>query len=423
MNLAAQSFNVATSLRRHVDRLCSEEFSGRKAGTEGERKAAAYIFDALEGAGAVMLTDKGGQDFKIINGDDAIASMNIVGIVEGYDETLRGEYIVVGAHMDHMGVNPLTINGRKTTQLYPGADANASGVAMMIELARLVRDNSWMFPRSVIFVGFGAAECGLAGSWYFANRAFEQIGQVKAMVNLDMIGRGDEKNPFQVFSQMAPGDFDYLMARTKEEPVGQAPVFASSVLAASDYLPFYEKKIPVVHFTTGMTREYQTVRDVPSLVLYDRMESGCCFIYHFLKVLASQEEIPAIGSERSGKMGEERVYSPSECDVRPQFFHSDERHFLESWVYKYQKYPKAAVEHNIKGTVLVSFIVEKDGSVTNVQIERGVDELLDDEAIRVISVSPKWIPGQVKGSKVRTRITIPVEFRLAKDSGGFKLRK
>jgi len=60
----------------------------------------------------------------------------------------------------------------------------------------------------------------------------------------------------------------------------------------------------------------------------------------------------------------------------------------------------------------MSFIVEKDGSVTNVTVEHGVDQLLDDEAVRVIEVSPKWIPGQIKGNKVRTKIVIPVEFRL-----------
>ena len=63
--------------------------------------------------------------------------------------------------------------------------------------------------------------------------------------------------------------------------------------------------------------------------------------------------------------------------------------------------------------MLVSFIIEKDGSVTNVEVEHGLDDMLDDEAVRVISISPKWIPGQIKGKKVRTRMVIPVEFRLS----------
>ena len=74
----------------------------------------------------------------------------------------------------------------------------------------------------------------------------------------------------------------------------------------------------------------------------------------------------------------------------------------------------SAIEQNVQGQVLVSFIVEQDGSVTDVRVEHGIDERLDDEAVRVVSVSPKWIPGQIKGRKVRTRIVIPVEFRLKK---------
>ena len=82
-------------------------------------------------------------------------------------------------------------------------------------------------------------------------------------------------------------------------------------------------------------------------------------------------------------------------------------------MYKYLKYPEAAIERNLQGQVLVSFIIEKDGSVTNVEVERGIDELLDDEAVRVISISPKWIPGKIRGEKVRTRMVLPVEFRLS----------
>ena len=98
--------------------------------------------------------------------------------------------------------------------------------------------------------------------------------------------------------------------------------------------------------------------------------------------------------------------------MRPQFFHSNEKHFLTHWVYKYLKYPASAIRENVQGQVLVSFIIEKDGSVTNVEVEHGIDDRLDDEAVRVIAVSPKWIPGRIRGEKVRTRIVIPVEFRL-----------
>ena len=130
--LAAQNFAVAPSLRRHVEALSSEEMEGRRAGTAGERMAARYLYDALRDAGVLMLTDSLGQDFRITGDAGDIRSQNIVGIVEGSDPQLREEYIVVGAHYDHLGTHTLTVDGEPVVQLYPGADANASGVASVV---------------------------------------------------------------------------------------------------------------------------------------------------------------------------------------------------------------------------------------------------------------------------------------------------
>ena len=94
---------------------------------------------------------------------------------------------------------------------------------------------------------------------------------------------------------------------------------------------------------------------------------------------------------------------------------SDPRKFLQEWVYKYIKYPESAVRDGIQGRVMVDFIIEKDGKVTDVRVIRGVSEELDAEAVKVVSASPKWKPGRMNGNKVRTSMTIPVEFRLEKN--------
>ena len=412
--LAAQNFAVAPQLRDHVGALCGWDMEGRLAGSEGERQAAAYVYRALADAGVVMLTDERGQDFTIAREGDTIRSCNIVGIVEGADPVLREEYIVVGAHLDHLGTHTLTVDGEPVVQVYPGADANASGVAVLLEVARMVSAYKGLFPRSILFVGFGAGEQGVAGAWYFVNRAFEQIRNVRAMVDLDMLGRSGEDAAFRCFTQADAAERDRLLDLVCREPVVTWPEPLRQVIPTSDYMPFYERNIPVFLFTSGVSREYRTIRDVPRLLDYGAMEARCNYLYHFLRVLAAQDEIakPGEDPQKSVRKQAERVYAASECDVRPQFFHSNEKHFLESWVYKYLKYPRKAIEQNLQGQVLVSFVIEKDGSVTDVRVEHGVDELLDDEAVRVVSVSPRWIPGQVRGVKVRTRIVIPVEFRL-----------
>lgn len=411
--LAAQNFAVAPALRQHVAALCDEELDGRKAGSEGERLAARYIYDALADAGVLMLTDSLGQDFAIAAGGDSIRSRNVVGIVEGSDPELRGEYIVVGARYDHLGTHTLTIDGEPVTQVFPGADCNASGVAVMLEVARMVAQYSGLFRRSVIFVGFGAGEQGMAGAWYFANRAFSEIRAVDAMVDLSCLGRTGNDRPLSCFSQLGDVDYNHLFTQTQEQPVTLLPVRSRELPVSSDCLAFYERQIPVFLFTRGTAREHRTIRDTPRQLDYAEMEATCNYLYHFLLVLADQDEISSRDADPAKqKARAERVYAASECDVRPQFFHSNEKHFLTSWVYKYLRYPERAIRGKLQGQVLVSFVVEKDGSVTNVTVEHGVDELLDDEAVRVVSVSPKWIPGQIKGEKVRTRIVIPVEFRL-----------
>ena len=76
------------------------------------------------------------------------------------------------------------------------------------------------------------------------------------------------------------------------------------------------------------------------------------------------------------------------------------------------KYPTVAVENGVQGRVLVGFIVERDGSLSNVKVERSVDPELDKEAVRVVKAMPKWQPGKLKGSAVRVKFTVPIVFRM-----------
>ena len=156
----------------HVTYLSSDSLEGRMAGSPGEAAAAEYMYDCLYEAGVMMLTPRTGQDFSIVTEGDTVYSRNVVGIVEGYDEVLKNQYIVIGANLDHIGSNVLTVDGNPVRQIFPGANDNASGIASIIEVARRVASSSFFFRRSIVFVGFGAKEQGMAGSWYFANRAF-----------------------------------------------------------------------------------------------------------------------------------------------------------------------------------------------------------------------------------------------------------
>jgi TonB family protein len=182
-------------------------------------------------------------------------------------------------------------------------------------------------------------------------------------------------------------------------------------------------------FTTGKYSEHNTERDTQSILDYDTMEKELEYIYNFLLEVAGTSQTLAFRESRVPARGPayDDVVSYYDCDQRPTFLNSaDIAPFMEKWVYPNLKYPEGAVRDGVQGRVMVDFIIDKDGKVTDVRVVRGIDIELDEEAVRVISASPKWKPGRVNGQKVRTSITVPVEFRLKKKTskgGNFGFKK
>ncbi len=151
------------------------------------------------------------------------------------------------------------------------------------------------------------------------------------------------------------------------------------------------------------------------------MEKELEYIYSFVQQLANgQKPLFRNSDAPRGEKARTNVYAYSDVDVKPLFLNSsDPRTFMERWVYPYLKYPKYAAENGIQGRVLVEFVVDEKGEVKDVEVVRGVHESLDQEALRVVSASPKWRPGRHHGKKVNVAITVSVEFRLDKDKGKF----
>lgn len=417
---------VVAAMKSHVRMLSSAHLEGRKAGSEGEKEAAAYVGEMFREYGLDLLTPVDGEVFGIMkeNGD-TLTSRNVIACVEGYDKSLRDNYIVVGARLDNSGTMTMTVDGKPVERIYYGANGNASGLAVLVELARMVKTNSIMFRRSVLFVAFGASEETFAGSWYFLNRSFSQSDRIDAMINLDMLGTG--YNGFYAYTS-SNADMNAVINTLAGElqPI-HAEITAAEVYP-SDHRAFYAKDIPSVHFTTGQYPEHNTDRDTQSIIDYENMERETEYIYNYLLALANLNDAPSfrpVSKETKGASYED-VVGYFDCDQRPQFLNSsDPAQFLEKWVYQYLKYPESSLQGGEQGKVMVEFIIEKDGKVSNVRAVKGVSDALDAEAVKVIAASPKWKPGKVKGNKVRTMITIPVEFRLEKKGtkGNFGIKR
>lgn len=410
---------TVASLKSHVRELSAAHLEGRKAGSEGEKAAAEYVAQTLKSYGLDVLTPAEGDVFGLkTESGDTLTSRNVTAFVQGYDKNLRDRYIVVGARLDNLGMMTMTVDGKPVERVYCGANGNASGLAVLMELARMVQTNSIMFRRSVLFVAFGASMESFAGSWYFLNRSFAaDADKIDAMVNLDMLGTG--YNGFYAYTA-SNMDLNSMIRTLTGELQPVLPEIVSNEVYPSDHRAFYDKEIPAVHFTTGRYPERNTDRDTQSIIDYENMERELEYIYNFTLALANASDAPSFRSDRISQkaVSDESVTAYNDCDQRPMFLNSqDPRKFLKEWVYQYLKYPERALRDGIQGRVQVDFIVEKDGRVTNVKVSKGVSEELDAEAVKVISASPKWKAGRVDGEKVRTAMTVPVEFRLEKKGG------
>ena len=399
------------ALREHVGYLASAALEGRAAGSEGELEAADYVREVLGAYGVELLSGPDGDVFGIKRDNgDTLVSRNVIGVIEGYDKSLRDRYIVIGARLDNIGTRTITIDGQPYTRIYNGANGNASGVAMMLELARLLKTNSLMLKRSVVFVAFGASLESQIGSWYFLNRSFPAADRIDAMINLDVLGRGQG---FYAYTG-SNADLNRILNRVNSTLQPVKPEITAAEPLDSDHRMFYASEIPSVLFTTGTYPEYGTDRDTPSILQYDDMERELEYLYNFSMELVNGAA-PAFRPEEgaSAPAGTAGAIPYYECDIPPTFLGStDPKVFLEKWVYTYLKYPNEAVRNGIQGRVLVDFVIDEKGRVKDVKVLRGVDPLLDAEAVKVVAASPDWKPARLQGKKVRSETSLYVEFKL-----------
>lgn len=405
---------IVAAMKGHVRELSAASAEGRKAGSEGESTAAEYVRSMFLEYGIDVISPEGGDIFGLrTEAGDTLTSRNVVGFVQGYDKNLRDKYIVVGARLDNLGSMTMTVDGRPVERVYYGANGNASGLAMMLELARMVQTNSILFRRSVLFVAFGASAHTYAGAWYFLNRSFGDADRIDAMINLDMVGTG--YNGFYAYTSSNP-DLNAILRMQAAELQPILPSLTAEEPYPSDHRAFYSKEVPSVMFTTGRYPEHNTDKDTQGIIDFETMERELEYVFNYTVALANTGMMLSFkASQQTLPEGSNDVVSFYDCDLRPLFSNNpDPRYFLKEWVYHYLKYPQAAVRDGIQGTVMVQFIIEKDGKVTDVKVVKGVDPELDEEAVRVVAASPKWKAGKMGGNKVRAALTLPIEFRLEK---------
>jgi Peptidase family M28 len=262
----ASSKPEQTRLRAVVEKLAAPEFAGR-SGAGGER-AAEYLVDRFR---ALKLQPLFGHEYlQPIPGTEegTVQGRNVGAMLRGRDPALREEWVILAAHFDHLGV--------RRGQLYPGADDNASGVAMMLEVARSMTELRPPPKRSMMFIGFDLEEVGLYGSRYFVAHPPVPLEKVLLFVTADMIGRSlagvCDPHVFAIGTEHSPGVRPWIDQAGRGRPLKVCLLGADLlVLNRSDYGPFRSKSIPFLFFTTGENPRYHTPEDTPETLDYPKL--------------------------------------------------------------------------------------------------------------------------------------------------------
>jgi hypothetical protein len=225
----------------------------QKAIDEG-RKPASYIVDAS----VAIQTNTSVKD---------MSARNVVGVLEGSDPALRNEVVVIGAHYDHVGF--LKNHAPGEDYIFNGADDNASGTSAVMAIASAFHARMERPRRTVLFIFFAGEEKGLFGSQAYAGHPLYPMDSTVAMINLDMVGRGNMDTLFVCGISRSPD-----MIRINEEEnrsIGFTLVYGQeSFLGRSDQASFLKKHVPVIFLNTGEHPDYHKVSDEVSRINFDK---------------------------------------------------------------------------------------------------------------------------------------------------------
>ncbi|MGE0021109.1 MAG: M28 family peptidase [Draconibacterium sp.] len=232
---------------------------------------------------------------------------NVVALLQGTDANLKNEYVVVGAHYDHLGMGGPGSGSRMvdTVAVHNGADDNASGVATIIQLAEKLaglKNNK----RSIIFVAFGAEEMGLVGSKAFVNKPPVETDKMAAMFNFDMVGRLDAQNGLSIGGSQTGKESEALMNQLN---TGFNLAFSPEGVGPSDHASFYLQNIPVFFVSTGAHSDYHTPLDDAELINFEGVKKVADYATLLVENvsnretnLAFQESGPKFQRSRGGKL-------------------------------------------------------------------------------------------------------------------------
>ena len=253
----------SNDLKSALTYFSSETFEGRASGTEGNRKARDYIIEELKKAEIQPGNgDKWTQEFRYSRSETATTE-NIIGFIEGTDPVLKNQYLVLGAHMDHLG--------KQNSTIYYGADDNGSGTISVINIARVLKSKPGGLKRSLVIILFSAEELGLIGSRYYVDNPIYPLEQTVLMLNLDMIGYS--RGRLQALGAASANGVEPRLTSILESFPDLDVTITEDSGGRSDHAPFFQKGVPITTFHTGVDHpHYHRPTDTSEKIDYEGLK-------------------------------------------------------------------------------------------------------------------------------------------------------
>ena len=289
--------------------LASDSLAGRDTGSPEELKAADYLQKRMEDLGLQPMGNAGTyfQTFSFTPkrdphkevqytsaGDSTLSGTNVIGYIDNQAENT----VIIGAHFDHLGMGGQgSLYRGEEPQIHNGADDNASGVAVMLQVADSLRDK--YTGNNYLIISFSGEERGLLGSNYFVKNPTIDLSKVNYMLNMDMVGRLREDSTLSVSGTgTAPVWTQYLNVLNNDFKL----VLKESGVGPSDHTSFYLQDIPVLHFFTGQHEDYHKPTDDAEKLNYEGMEKITSYI---VQLVGELDDDPKLAFRKTKNESEE----------------------------------------------------------------------------------------------------------------------
>lgn len=290
--------------------LAHDSLQGRETGTEYERKAADYIAKRFSNLNLrPMGKEEYFQDFHFQksanphqeavfseeNSSDTRSGRNVIGFLDNKARTT----VVIGAHYDHLGMGGSSSLHRGEPDIHNGADDNASGVAVMLNLAATLQAKGAPKNNNFLFIAFSGEEEGLLGSNYFTKNPTIDLKSVNYMLNMDMVGRLNDEKVVAVYGVGTSPVLSEVVERNKKElKINKI----ESGVGPSDHTSFYLVDIPVLHFFTGQHEDYHRPSDDVEKLNIPGMEMISEYIYRIIQDLDAEEKLTFTKTKNESEM-------------------------------------------------------------------------------------------------------------------------